>query len=316
MVREPIVVGDEAGARLVALPRRPASPKGPVTELCYWLDYGGSSLARGWVEFALTREGFTSDLAPARTFCMAGNVERLLADGLGKGASHENTLVIDGRRVVGNELRFPDEPARHKLVDLIGDLGLLGRPLVGRIVGFRSGHSLNAALVREVRRALQAEDLDAVLLEPASASTSVMRGGSRDVERMLPHRYPFLLIDSVVEVEPEKRAVAVKNVSRNEEFFQGHFPGNPIMPGVLQVEALAQTAGLLLSGYVRAGVTTAALVGLDRVKMRRPVVPGDRLLLDVELRKKRRTLAVCEGRATVGGEIATEATLLLGLVKG
>ena len=136
-----------------------------------------------------------------------------------------------------------------------------------------------------------------------------------EIDRILPHRYPFLLVDAVVELEPERRIVAAKNVSRNEEFFQGHFPESPVMPGVLQVEALAQAAGLLLSKYVRVGGKMAALVGLDRVKMRRPVLPGDRLLLNVEVKRIRRNIAICEGRATAGGDVAAEATLLFGLIR-
>ena len=136
------------------------------------------------------------------------------------------------------------------------------------------------------------------------------------IQRTLPHRYPFLLVDEVLELEPEKRIVAAKNVSGNEEFFRGHFPGSALMPGVLQVEALAQAAGLLLSKYVRLGGSTAALVGLDRVKMRKPVLPGDRLRLNVEVKKVRRTLAICEGRATAGGDVTAQATLLFGLIRG
>jgi beta-hydroxyacyl-ACP dehydratase FabZ len=137
---------------------------------------------------------------------------------------------------------------------------------------------------------------------------------SAEIGRILPHRYPFLLVDRVLELEPERRIAALKLVSSNEEFFLGHFPESPVMPGVLQVEALAQAAGLLLSKYVRVGGALAALVGLDRVKFRRPVVPGDRLVLEVEVDKIRKRLAVTKGRATVGGEVSCEATMLFGLI--
>jgi UDP-3-O-[3-hydroxymyristoyl] N-acetylglucosamine deacetylase/3-hydroxyacyl-[acyl-carrier-protein] dehydratase len=306
VVEEPVVL-EENGARLVALPLRPAPDGTPLTRLGYSLDYNGSSLAHGWVEFPLTGEGFMRELAPARTFCMAADVERLRAMGLGAGATQENTLVIDDDRVVGNELRFPDEPARHKALDLVGDLALLGAPVAGRVYGFRSGHRLNRELVRRLKRSAPRRPIGEVAAGRAM--------GIEDIERILPHRYPFLLVDTVLELEPEKRIVAVKNVSRNEEFFRGHFPGNELMPGVLQVEALAQAAGLFLSKYVRVGGMMAVLVGLDRVKMRRPVLPGDRLLLNVTLKKIRRTLAICEGTATAGGDVTAEATLLFGLIR-
>jgi len=139
--------------------------------------------------------------------------------------------------------------------------------------------------------------------------------GIDDIKGKLPHRYPFLLVDEVLELEPEKRIVAVKNLSRNEEFFRGHFPDGSLMPGVLQMEALAQAAGLLLSKYVGVDGNVAALVGLDRVKMRRPVLPGDRLHLNVKVKKVRRTLAICEGRATSEGEVTAEAALLFGIIR-
>ncbi|MHC4250012.1 MAG: 3-hydroxyacyl-ACP dehydratase FabZ, partial [Planctomycetota bacterium] len=206
-----------------------------------------------------------------------------------------------------NELRFPDELARHKALDLVGDLALLGAPVAGRIYGFRSGHRLNRELVRRLQRSAPRRPIGS--LPPQRVM------GVADIEGILPHRYPFLLVDAVLDLEPEKRIVAVKNVSRNEEFFQGHFPGGELMPGVLQVEALAQAAGLLFSKYVRAGGNMAVLVGLDRVKMRRPVLPGDRLLLNVTVKKIRRTLAICEGKATAGGDVTAEATLLFGLIR-
>jgi len=300
VIEEPIAV-EADGASLVALPGRPGSPAEALTHVGYHLAYPDSPLASGSVECALTREDFLKDLAPARTFCMAGDVERLLAQGLGKGASYANTLVIDGERVVENELRFPDEPVRHKALDLVGDLGLLGAPLVGRIVGFRSGHGLNLRLVREVARSSPRRGLDSLFPEPVM--------GMAGIEGVLPHRYPFLLVDRVLELVPEERIVAVKNVSRNEQYFSGHFPGLPVMPGVLEIEAIAQAAGLLLSRYLRDGENPATLAALDRVKLRRPVRPGDRLLLTVELSKARHGLAVCRGKATVAGKVTAEATL-------
>lgn len=306
VVEEPVVF-EQDGARVVALPMVPE--EGAISRFAYALSYRDSNLARGWFEIGLTSETFRKELAPARTFCLARDVEHLKAAGLGRGATHKNTLVIDGDRVLDNELRFANEPVRHKVLDLVGDTGLVGSPVVGRIMGFRSGHRHNWRLVRYLLRNAPRVPVDDL---PVRAKPVM---GIADIARILPHRYPFLLVDRVISLEPEKRIVAVKNVSMNEEFFQGHFPGNPVMPGVLQVEALAQAAGLLLSKYVRVGERMAALVGLDGVKMRKPVLPGDRLLLNVEVRKIRRALGVCEGVATVAGEVVAEATLLFGLIR-
>lgn len=306
VIEEP-VVAEAGGAQVVALPARTEKPRDALSQLAYSLSYDGSSLASGWLEITLTQEAFLAEIAPARTFCMARDVDDLLRTGMGKGATHENTLVIKDDRVVDNELRFEDEPVRHKLLDLMGDLALLGIPVVGRVVGFRSGHTVNRRLARQIGRAARRRRLDDLFSEPVM--------DIRQIESILPHRYPFLLVDRVVELEPETRIVAAKNVTWNEEFFLGHFPSSPVMPGVLQVEALAQAAGLLLSRYVRVGKKMAALVGLDDVKMRRPVVPGDRLLLNVEVKRLRKTLGICVGKATVGGETATEATLLFGLIR-
>lgn len=218
VVEEPVVVDDDDGARLVAMPMRPGSPGAPLTSLGYSLAYDGSDLARGWFELSLSGDAFMRELAPARTFCMARDVERLRELGLGAGANHGNTLVIDGDRVVGNDLRFPDEPARHKVLDLVGDLGLLDAPLVARVHGFRSGHRQNRELVRRLVRSARRRPLESLFPGP------VMR--MPDILRILPHRYPFLLVDGVLELEPERRIVAVKNVAWNEEF-PGPLPREP-----------------------------------------------------------------------------------------
>jgi UDP-3-O-[3-hydroxymyristoyl] N-acetylglucosamine deacetylase/3-hydroxyacyl-[acyl-carrier-protein] dehydratase len=311
--RAPALQAGQAGvgperdrAVLLALPWRAGGEAEGRLVLGYSLHCSDGPLANGWSELALTPDSFRGEVARARTFCMAEDVERLRAQGLGRGASHENTVVVDGDRAVGTELRFPDEPVRHKLLDLIGDLGLLDAPVEGRIVGFRSGHRLNRELVARVIRSCPRR-------RPGKAPAGPVIS-SREIAGVLPHRYPFLLVDRVLELEPEKRIAALKLVSSNEEFFLGHFPESPVMPGVLQVEALAQAAGLLLSKYVRVGGALAALVGLDRVKFRRPVVPGDRLILEVKVDKIRKKLAVTKGRATVGGEVSCEATMLFGLI--
>ncbi len=223
-------------------------PGGDGLRIRFATDYSSSDLASAHAEFSVDARTFLEEIAPARTFCMKEDVERLRSAGVGKGATLENTLVIDGDRVEGNVLRFPDEPLRHKILDLLGDLSLTGGRLRGRAIGVRSGHALNRMLVTRLR----------------SCRAGGVRGAQMDIaeiERILPHRYPFLLIDRIVELEEGRRVVALKNVTRNEEFFQGHFPGNPVMPGVLQLEALAQATGILLAECFKDSDRATALVG-------------------------------------------------------
>ncbi len=279
-------------------------PGGHDLSIRFTTEYGPSSLASAHAEFKIDARTFVEEIAPARTFCMKEDVEPLLKAGVGKGATLDNTLVIDGDHVEGNELRFPDEPLRHKVLDLLGDLSLLGMRLCGRAVGVRSGHALNRMLLAKLRACRNG----------TAAGASIDTTG---IQRDLPHRYPFLLVDRVVELEEGKRIVAVKNVTRSEEYFQGHFPGEPVMPGVLQLEALAQAAGVLLSEHFKGSGGVAALVGLDEARFRRPVYPGDVLVLTVQVKRlsPRRNLSIVQGEATVDGELASEARLLFALMR-
>jgi UDP-3-O-[3-hydroxymyristoyl] N-acetylglucosamine deacetylase/3-hydroxyacyl-[acyl-carrier-protein] dehydratase len=196
---------------------------------------------------------------------------------------------------------------RHKIVDLIGDLALVGRPVLGRIVAYKSGHALNQQLVRELYEAVQEQDrlerfgTDAVL-------------DIRRIQKILPHRYPFLLVDKIIEVEGDTRIKGVKNVTFNEQFFQGHFPSTPIMPGVLIVEAMAQVSGLLFAQRLEHTGKLAMLLSMDNVKLRKPVVPGDQLILTAETVRLRRRTAHCRCQALVGDIIAAEAEIKFMLV--
>ncbi|MBN1419532.1 MAG: 3-hydroxyacyl-ACP dehydratase FabZ, partial [Planctomycetes bacterium] len=238
-------------------------------------------------------------IAPARTFILYDEIQSLQAAGLGRGATYQNTLVYREGTVIENELRFADEFARHKVLDLIGDISLAGRPIAGRIVACRSGHRLNVEFARRI----------ASLLPESPTPWPVER-----IMGILPHRYPFLLIDRIVEVVPERRAVGVKNVTMNEGFFQGHFPGRPVMPGVLQIEAMAQLAGVLLLSDVSRANHIAYLMSLDRVKFRRPVVPGDRLMLRVEVTKLRARNGEVFTEALVDGQVVAEAEIRFMLI--
>jgi UDP-3-O-[3-hydroxymyristoyl] N-acetylglucosamine deacetylase/3-hydroxyacyl-[acyl-carrier-protein] dehydratase len=268
----------------------------------YVLDYGGPPLGSSRVSFAITPEVFLKEIAPARTFCLEAEARALQARGLGGGATYDNSLIIGPDGPIGNRYRFADEPARHKVLDLLGDLALLGAALVGNLRAVRSGHALNAKLVKELRRQM------------AENGNSDVKLDIREIMRILPHRYPFLLVDRVIEIQGYERAVGIKNCTMNEHFFQGHFPGRPMMPGVLQIEAMAQLAGVLLLRKLNDEKKLAVLAGIDGVRFRRSVVPGDQLVLEaVAVRVKTRTGQVkCKG--TVDGKPVCEALITFVLV--
>jgi len=291
-VKEPLI--EENGqARLEVLPG-----EGPDLKISYELDYGGPPLGHQEVSFRVQPEVFLEEIAPARTFCPEAEALDMHRRGVGVGATYENTLIIGSEGPIGNEYRFPDEPARHKVLDLLGDLALLGRRLRGEIKAVRSGHALNARLVQELSRLMSEADKQRELTLDI-----------REIMEVLPHRFPFLLVDRVIELDGDKRAVGVKNVTVNEPFFQGHFPGRPIMPGVLQIEAMAQLAGVLLRQKLRGKNKLAVLMGIDGVRFRRQVVPGDQLLLEAEAMRVRTRSGQVKCRALVEGQTAAEAVI-------
>ena len=293
------VTSDDAA--LAALP-------GPTDylDILYDLDYEGvPSIGRQILGFRLGRDDFAAEIAPSRTFLLEQEAREFQAEGLGTHLTPGDIVVMGPDGVIDNELRFPDEHVRHKICDLVGDLATLGRPLRGRIVAHRSGHELNHELVRRMVAG-------AGKGEPAAPREAVL--DIRKVMRLLPHRYPFLMVDRVVEVDGDRRAVGIKNVTINEPFFLGHYPGHPIMPGVMILEALAQISGILLSRQLEHTGKVAILLSMDRVKMRRPVRPGDQLVLEAESLHIRTRAGHCRCRAMVDGEIAAEAEIKFMLV--
>jgi len=283
-------------AVLTALPRE----RGLLVS--YTLDYGPTAPFRPQHAAAeVTADAYAREVAPARTFVLESEAKALQSMGLGKGATHENTLVVGPDGPVQNRLRFPDEYARHKVLDLVGDLFLLGADIRAHVAAVRTGHAGNALLVKRLA-ALVRRDQD--LEEGRSRRLDI-----GEITRILPHRYPFLLVDRVLEIDGFRRAVGVKNVTINEQFFQGHWPGQPVMPGVLIVEAMAQLSGVLLMRKLENTGRLAVLLSIDRVKLRRTVVPGDQLLLEVETLKLKARTGRVRGRATVEGETAAEARI-------
>ncbi|MFH0983438.1 MAG: UDP-3-O-acyl-N-acetylglucosamine deacetylase, partial [Planctomycetota bacterium] len=293
-----VVDGD---SELVALP--PLDPQSERLEIVYDLDYGpGGPIGRQVCTVTVEPEEFVRQIAPARTFVLKREAELLLASGLGQHLTYEDILVFGDEGPIQNRLRFADECCRHKILDLIGDLALFGRPLAGRIHARKSGHALNHALVRALHARLAAREAAALVLRPPAL-------GIHRIQRILPHRYPFLMIDRILEIEGSQRAVGIKNVSINEEFFQGHYPGQPIMPGVLILEAMAQMGGVLLAQELEHKGKVAVLMSMDKVKFRRAVMPGDQLLLTAEALRVKSHSGHVKTTAHVGTELVAEAVI-------
>jgi UDP-3-O-[3-hydroxymyristoyl] N-acetylglucosamine deacetylase/3-hydroxyacyl-[acyl-carrier-protein] dehydratase len=275
-------------------------------------------------------ETWRLDIAHARTFCFFEEIEYLIKNGLIKGGSLENAVVIRDDAVLTTEpLRYPDEFVRHKILDIIGDLSLVGRPLCGHVVAVKPSHTANCELARlivaQMRKPLVAmqaftpppvADSASKAAQAEAIMQSVQSGGSLDISQLmkiLPHRYPFLMIDRVIRIEGNK-VTALKNVSVNEPYFQGHFPNHPIMPGVLQLEAIAQVAGILLLKQAENLGKLAYFMAADAVKWRKPVRPGDTLMIEVELTKSRGKIGRAKGVCSVNSEPVSEAEVTFMLV--
>ncbi len=303
VIDTPIAVS-QGEAMIAALPG-----EGDYLDILFDLDYSAisKSVGRQVLAFRLYEDDFAADIAPARSFLLEEEAKAFQARGWGKHLTARDFLVMGPDGPVDNELRFADEHVRHKIADLVGDLALLGRSLRGRIVAYRSGHNLNQQLVRKLaEQVVQHERAGALLRKPSFDIRRIMR--------LLPHRYPFLMIDRVLELDGDRRGVGVKNVSINEPYFQGHYPGEPIMPGVMILEAMAQMSGILLSQRLEHTGKVAVLLSMDKAKMRRPVRPGDQLIIEVETLHVRSRTGHCKCRAMVGANLAAEAEIKFMLV--
>ncbi|MDD3374582.1 MAG: bifunctional UDP-3-O-[3-hydroxymyristoyl] N-acetylglucosamine deacetylase/3-hydroxyacyl-ACP dehydratase [Candidatus Omnitrophica bacterium] len=299
-VKEPIWVEDK-GASIFIVPS-------DSFRISYTLDYDHPALSAQVFNKKIDGTIFEEQIACSRTFCLESEAKALQEKGLGKGANYTNTLVVGDDGVKENTLRSPEEFARHKVLDFIGDLYLLGMPICGHVVAMKSGHNLNRKLLQRISE--QKEKYASQFVETGHEFAGKTVLDINDIQKILPHRYPFLFVDRVVELEPGKRAVAIKNVTANEGFFQGHFPGKPVMPGVLMVEAMAQVGGIAVLTDPQNKGKLALFMAIDKVKFRKVVEPGDQLVFEVDVMRCKSRIAQVRGVAKTGDKVVVEAELM------
>ncbi|UCD15033.1 MAG: UDP-3-O-[3-hydroxymyristoyl] N-acetylglucosamine deacetylase [Candidatus Omnitrophota bacterium] len=304
VIREPLWV-QKGDASIVVLPYS-------QSRVSYALNYDNPLVGSGYIDIELNGK-LETNLYESRTFCLEEEVKSLLDLGLGKGSNYDNTLVVSKTGVLKNKLRFPDEFVKHKVLDLIGDLYLAG-PLKGYVIAIKGGHSLNISLLEKLRRYKEKITSAGV----GSQTQYIPEGGelnSEEIMKILPHRYPFLLVDKIISMEKGKKAVGTKNVTMNEYFFQGHFPGKPVMPGVLIVEAMAQVGGILMLACEEHRGKLAYFLAANNVKFRKTVEPGDQLVIEVVAGKVKTKSGIVYGKTFVNNKLVAESELMFALVK-
>ena len=326
-VEEPITITEpETGAEIVVLPSE-------EFRITFLVDYDNPAIGKKYTSMYSLEKEYVKEFAPARTFCFLHEVEELHKAGLIRGGNLNNAIVVVDRKLGaedikslkkllnikgkvtvpesgilnGKKLRFENEPVRHKTLDLIGDLALLGMPIKAHILAARSGHLTNVALVKRLSKLLEKKEIK-------KKFQSKRKSGEifdiQAIEKILPHRYPLLLVDRVLDITPGKNITAIKNVTRNEPFFNGHFPNQPVMPGVLIVEAMAQAGGILmLYELENPSEKLIYFTGIDKVKFRRPVTPGDQLRFEIELTKVFKTTCKMKGKAYVDDKVVATAEM-------
>jgi len=326
-ITEPITVTQpNRGAEIVVLPSN-------EFRITFLVDYENPAIGKKYTSMYSLEDEFIKEFAPARTFCFLHELEELHGEGLIRGGNLDNAIVVVDRKLNkkdidslkkllnikgtvrvpnsgilnGKKLRFENEPVRHKTLDLIGDLALLGIPIKAHVLAARSGHAANVELVKKLYKYYKKEQLTSKF-QVSKVSGQVF--DIKTIEKILPHRYPFLFVDKILDMTPGEKILAIKNVTRNEPFFNGHFPGHPIMPGVLIVEAMAQAGGILVLSAV--GDPKGKLVyftGIDNVKFRKPVTPGDQLKLEIEVVKIFKSTCKMKGKAYVNNKVVASAEM-------
>jgi UDP-3-O-[3-hydroxymyristoyl] N-acetylglucosamine deacetylase/3-hydroxyacyl-[acyl-carrier-protein] dehydratase len=322
---------EEKGVDIVALPT-------DDYRITVMVDYNNPALGSQHSGLFDLEKEFVTEFAPCRTFCFLHEVEMLHSQGLIKGGNLDNAIVIVDRELNDDEIRrittklgikdsvilgangvinnralhFKNEPARHKLLDVMGDLALIGVPLKAQILAARPGHASNIEFARKIRKLYDQKKLIRKFQHERKQGVVF---DINAIKKILPHRYPFLLIDRIVDFVIDERIVGVKNVTANEPFFEGHFPGQPVMPGVLILEAMAQTGGiLLLNGVENPDNKLVYFVSIDKAKFRKPVTPGDQLVLELTLVSRKTRMCVMRGKAFVDGYLVAEAEMMASIV--
>lgn len=303
----PVVLNSD-GVEMIGLPHE-------GLRISFTIEYDSPAVGTQHASFDISPEIFLKEIAPARTFVMHKDVEALRAAGLIRGGSLENAIVITDSGIMNEKpLRFRDEFVRHKVLDLLGDLFLLGRPLLGHVIARRSGHATNVEFVKRLEAARE-QAASYTGLPPVPREGVTAPWDIDAIMTIMPHRYPLLLIDRIVDMT-EDRVVGLKSVTINEPFFAGHFPGHPIMPAVLIVEAMAQCGGVLLLNKVpRPKEKLVYFMGIEKAKFRRPVRPGDQVRFELTLLKLKGKVCKMAGLAFVDGSLVAEAELMSTVVE-
>jgi UDP-3-O-[3-hydroxymyristoyl] N-acetylglucosamine deacetylase/3-hydroxyacyl-[acyl-carrier-protein] dehydratase len=322
---------EEKGVDIVALPL-------DDYRITVMVDYNNPALGSQHTGLFNLEKEFVTEFAPTRTFCFLHEIEMLHSAGLIRGGNLDNAIVIVDRDLSDDEirrishklginqavilgthgtlndkpLRFKNEPARHKLLDLMGDLALIGVPLKAQILAARPGHASNIEFARLIRKLYQQKKLIRKFQHERKEGVVF---DVNAIKKILPHRYPFLLVDKITDFKIDESVVGVKNVTVNEPFFEGHFPGQPVMPGVLIIEAMAQTGGiLLLNGVENPGDKLVFFMSINNAKFRRPVVPGDQLVFELKMVTRKSRICTMSGKAYVDGTLVAEADLMASII--
>ncbi len=303
-VREPIIIESRDGTILHIVP----DTKFRIS--C--TNVGPNGRNTQYYSTEITPEIYEKEIAPARTFVYYEDVAPLLEKGLIKGGTLESAVVIRGDTLVSKHpIRFNEEFARHKILDIIGDFTLAGVRILGHVIAVRPGHGPNTEMAKSIARdyaQIRAQVPAPIRIPAGDAVLNIT-----EVMEILPHRYPFLMVDRVVGFEGETKCIAIKCVSMNEEYFKGHFPGHPVMPGVLQLEAMAQVASIVLLRMPANQGKIGYFLSADKVKWRKPVLPGDTLIIEAEITKTKRSIGMATARCIVNGQVVSEAELMFSL---